>query len=151
VKNIYSGDLISLEMDGFYRRMQVSMSGKNFCCLYFQEGEYLNPGDKSEHLKAGDQINVYKLTLEFVKYFRSVEIPYKLGFRQDREESPQTVVSGRIEKIINADSCELSIDANCSIPILVEFEAAQSLSTGSIIEVEGVLSVELAKSASGSS
>src|SRR5690349_1871853 len=112
------GVLESLAVDGYERKLTIRSSGRTLCFNCLQADEYLEPGQSSRHLAAGDPV-VITVVLCLASATR-LDPEEEVGIVQGIAESPHAVVVGRVMRIAGPDACVLDVGDGGELP--VEFE-----------------------------
>jgi hypothetical protein len=128
--------------DGYERTAQVIVAGSSetVWCHFIQHDEYLEAGEKSAKLKAGDRIEG-RFSIQLVtEYSLSVDTDVP-GFSQPINESSHIIAVGKVIEKID-DFSFLCDFGSLGDAVPVEFEDAADIEPGASVKVRGSLELE---------
>lgn len=137
-----SGVICNLQADGFERLISIKLSNTNIIAAYIQPNEYLDYGEKSEHLDLEEHITAL-LKIQFITEFKREFLNHSSVFRQRKSISPSVEAIGIIKQIIEKHDVYL-LDLKEHGDIIIEFESDTEppLRIGECISLTGELTIE---------
>jgi hypothetical protein len=136
-------EIKALTADGYERTAQVFITetNKSVWCHFIQHDEYLEAGQESVKLKAGDQVGG-TFSVQLVTGFTLEADAGDPGFTQPIEESSHIVAVCEVREIIDEYTCL------CDFGLLgeavpVEFEDSVKVEQGTMIKVSGSLEFDM--------
>ncbi|SHE12883.1 Uncharacterised protein [Chlamydia abortus] len=129
--------------DGYERRARIFLESRNLAvwCHFLQHDEYLEAGEPSSRLSAGDRLQA-EISIQMVTECSVLDRVEKLQHRQPIDNSPHIEAVGKVLEVQDEYCCICDFGAlGGYVPVETEMEV--ELKEGDIIKVRGSLEMEV--------